>query len=311
MSIKRKEIVLHNLKNWVFIQYYINMLFENIYYPFGLKIIIPSSTFAMPGPSLLIGTALERIKKHRNEHNLLTEIVVNNSYLSYIGFSSLVGASGATEIGAAAGSYSYVPIKRLSPSKFIIEDDIVDYAKELARITAPHDINIRKILSYSLQELLRNIYNHADFETAYLMGQQYRNGTAEIAIVDDGKGVLRALRGRYPEITSDMEAVQYAIEPGVSSGSETQGNAGFGLYVLSEIGHRYGAFWLGSGKSALYINTSTTRKYTYSSNFIGTHVLLFFQYNQSRDFFKEFKEIVEIGEYKIGEKKKGLSKTII
>ena len=310
MPSETKKIEILDLRNWSRIAFYVNQLQSYVNYPYELQILIPSGVFAMPGPTLILGSVIQRIRKYRREHDLDTRVTVGNSYLSYIGFSWLVGAKNATEIGLPSGSPNHVPIRKLEMADLVCDDTVTKYASNLSEVISPNDNMVRMLLKYTIQELLRNIAEHSEFRISYLMGQRYRNGTAEIAIVDDGRGVTRALRGRYPEIASDSEAVEFAIEPGVTSGSESRGNAGFGLYVLSELGHRYGAFLLGTGSAAVYIKPSGRRIVTYNDGLVGTHVSLYYNYNSSKQFREVLREIVEAGERKTGSNTKSKSKTI-
>ena len=82
--------------------------------------------------------------------------------------------------------------------------------------------------------------------TCAVMAQRWDNGIAEVAIADRGIGVYRALSQAHKIETPD-EAVRQCLRPGISSGAQKQtgsqwDNTGFGLYVVSQLGKRYGSF---------------------------------------------------------------------
>ena len=74
--------------------------------------------------------------------------------------------------------------------------------------------------------------------------------------MDDGKGILSTLKMKYPELSSERDAIRAAMRPGVSGadfmGDNKYNNSGFGLYVLSEFARRYGSITIASGDDLIY-----------------------------------------------------------
>ncbi|MCX2781316.1 hypothetical protein [Microbulbifer thermotolerans] len=97
---------------------------------------------------------------------------------------------------------------------------------------------------------------------------------------------------------TDAEALELAIKPGVSrisanSGGNIFDNSGFGLYVLSEIGDRFGWFAIGSGRSRLIGNNGerVLEDFVFPGTFIGIQV-----FNRITNFSDVLSEIIRKGE---------------
>jgi hypothetical protein len=123
-----------------------------------------------------------------------------------------------------------------------------------------------KRISYCFREIIRNTFEHSGANECSVMGQKFEDtNNIEIATIDTGKGVLSALSNRH-KVNSIESALKLAIKPGISgadtSGSDEFTNSGFGLYVLSEIGRRFGKFLIGTkGKMMLIRNDGNPQFY--------------------------------------------------
>ena len=88
------------------------------------------------------------------------------------------------------------------------------------------------------------------------MAQRWVNGTAEVVIADHGIGIHQSLAACHATKTAE-ESLRLAIKPGISSAAHRAtgskwDNTGFGLYVVSQLGSRYGNFsLLSSGRMML------------------------------------------------------------
>jgi hypothetical protein len=109
-------------------------------------------------------------------------------------------------------------------------------------------------LGYGMSELSRNVVQHAASPIGGVAIAQYfpEDHRIQVAICDRGIGVRDALSSRYPEISSNMEALKLALLPHVS-GAIPEGpcasseNAGLGLFFSKEICWRSeGGFWIAS-----------------------------------------------------------------
>ncbi len=102
------------------------------------------------------------------------------------------------------------------------------------------------MLSYCFREIIRNAFEHAKVEKCSVMAQHWANGFTEIAIADRGIGILDSLGQAY-SVSDAPTALNLALQPGVSSALHMDmdsqwANTGFGLYLVSELGRRYGNF---------------------------------------------------------------------
>lgn len=205
-------------------------------------------------------------------------------YASHMGFfKSISGKINiGKEPGEATGNNNYIPITELDlnqihkneilSGKMIQMGDAIELnASELAKVLSRDNKEFHSLLTYLIRETLRNIPEHADCNSAWICGQFWCNGTAEIAIVDEGIGVLNSLkRNRIHRayIKSDEDAITSAIKAGISqsfqpaktsSSDDPWANSGFGLYMASEICKELdGSFCLASGKKFIDINSDGT-----------------------------------------------------
>ena len=173
--------------------------------------------------------------------------------------------------GEANGNRNYIPISELDISQihraeiengnFIEVGDAVEKESgRLSQILARDNQQIHILLTYLIREILRNIPEHAEVNKAWMCGQFWNDGTAEIAIVDEGIGVKRSLqknRAHSPYASNDEDALRMSIKAGISQAfnpgktnrsNELWANSGFGLFMASEICKRLdGSFYIASG----------------------------------------------------------------
>lgn len=134
-----------------------------------------------------------------------------------------------------------------------------------------------KHISYLISELLLNATTHAKrgqhsqrsaaWVCAQARGPQaHQPAEIEIAIVDDGCGVLYTLADQIDNKTSHPEAIQKAMQPLVScnlgvdfDGRETA-NQGVGLYVAHDMIERAGGSMLMVSGDGIYRPGATKRK---------------------------------------------------
>lgn len=156
-------------------------------------------------------------------------------------------------------------------------DAVTHYASQLAQFLL-HNKNIQpnteEILTYSLREIFRNVLEHSTANEIWCAGQYWqRNNTVELVILDNGVGIKNTItKNIYLRelINDDLQAIQYAMLPGLSGVAfKRKGtnptdygypeNSGYGLYVTSEICRNNGEFLIASGSSYLRL-TPTKRK---------------------------------------------------
>lgn len=134
-----------------------------------------------------------------------------------------------------------------------------------------------KRIAYCFREIIRNTFEHSNSATTSVMGQKYEDtDNIEFAAIDSGIGIIESLRKKF-KITSPEQALLLAIKPGISgadtSGNEFYSNSGFGLYVLSEIGKRFGKFSLGTDNKLMVLKKGHSPMF-FRSSLKGTVVSL-------------------------------------
>jgi hypothetical protein len=218
--------------------------------------------FVCPYGALVIANAIKHFSTSRRASGLKTSVQLGEklttgaiSYLRYFGFFRYINVAGEMNKESAPGGARYLPVKILNleslrPVKGTgqFQDTIETTSDSLARVIFPKtaDQSAIDMLSYCFRELIRNSFEHAQVATCAVMAQRWENGIAEVAIADRGIGVYRALSQTHKIETPD-EAVLRCLQPGISSGAQKQtgsqwDNTGFGLYVVSQLGKRYGSF---------------------------------------------------------------------
>lgn len=98
-------------------------------------------------------------------------------------------------------------------------DSIEKESAKLARVLSRNNQQAQALLTYLIREILRNIPEHADCETAWICGQYWSDNTAEIAIVDEGIGIKNSLQKNSTHrqyIETDEDALQFAVRAGIS-----------------------------------------------------------------------------------------------
>jgi len=175
------------------------------------------------------------------------------SYLSRVGFKPF------------AGYKDDFPRKRMDSDRLtnLLEvrnaDERVEAQSEVLDVLDIQHEGVRTVLGYCLEEMLRNVEDHALSPVHALLQAQYYDNRHEVvmAIADTGVGVLQSLSVRH-DVQDDESALKAALRPGVSGrNTRKQTNAGLGLTVSSalvtEVG---GMFQVASGDCVLEVRRS-------------------------------------------------------
>ncbi|MFA0969067.1 ATP-binding protein [Pseudomonas amygdali] len=206
-----------------------------------------------------------------------------HSYLMHLGFFDFINIQAGKLVGEATGSQTYLPITVIEKPQDAAKsgdleawyESIIQISRSLAGVLAGShdDSKDLRIYSYSIREIIRNVFEHSGASRCFICGQRWGNGAAEFAVVDEGVGVCTTLRTAY-DLKNDEEALITAINPGVSRTAgltkeeNIYDNSGFGLYLLSQLGSNFGWFMLGSAQAKVI---GAERKITASaSSFEGT-----------------------------------------
>jgi hypothetical protein len=181
-----------------------------------------------------------------------------------------------------------------------------DLSKVLSRAeeyTRDFNVEYEKTLRYVISELLYNTMEHGKryftrdglYEggpisdpagakqcPSVVQFTWYKNRQEMSFIVADiGVGIKKHLEGYYPPFAADVDALKFAIRPGVSgtfgSSDPYQGknNAGIGLYISSSIARRLRAdMYIISGNGALHISPRDMTSARLTHGWPGTFVLV-------------------------------------
>jgi len=215
-----------------------------------------------------------------------------NSYAAHMGFYQAFGLDHGKKPGEARGGQNYLPITRLSvnalhqaagyrPVGESVEKEAARISQVLLQKTDGPAVSRVK---YALTEIMRNVVEHSRADEIWYAGQCWPNlDCVEVAILDEGVGV-RASLGRNPKyrMNSDDDALRSAIRKGVSGAvvaadagraadsDDPWTNAGYGLFVVSNLCRTAGTFSIMSGNACLSMKAdeiTITR-----TNFVGTAV---------------------------------------
>lgn len=272
--------------------------------------------FARPAGAIYLAFWLRHLINSGNKNLIVPKpsglITIVQSYLSHIGFWRYFDDGCDMTSAPPKSRGKYLPF---TPINFPTLNDTLDSTKahraierqsrELARIITRIDENwdgLNRLLSYSLRETIRNVLEHAATDTCVVFGQNWANDVSEIVIADTGIGIAKSLRSAFT-VTNGQAALKLALRPGISSkltdsnGNEWDewDNAGFGLYMLSEIGRRLGQFLLMSdGHFVQQVRDS--RLFGRAVQPPGTLVAMKFEKISSADFRSLIEEIRLKGE---------------
>lgn len=276
-------------------------------------------TYSYPTAMLVAGAKLREwvMYRHKNRYTSYPIGINQNktvhSYLMHLGFFYFIYMEDGNRIGQARGSTRYLPITEIeipsyNPSQISLVDwhgNIAEQSRRLAGVlVGSHDDSEElRAYSYSIREIIRNVFEHSGATKCYICGQSWINGKAEIAIIDEGVGIFETISKAY-FVKNDEEAIKTALLPGASRTNSlnqeenTFDNSGFGLYVLSNLASSFGWFALGSGSARVIGLNSTERifePFSFPGTFIGIHLR-----SSPKNFRSVLKDIIEAGEAESG-----------
>ncbi|HLP83983.1 MAG TPA: hypothetical protein VK157_06500 [Phycisphaerales bacterium] len=241
--------------------------------------------WADPLGMLLVASAIRRFRTARlaaGTHCAILGKVTENSYLSWMGFYDAAGISGGKPTGHTHGKRKYLPITCIqfrelnNEAGASIHEQIYERSKRLAAIllqTGTRETKETLAIGYALREILRNVYEHSGAAKAYLVAQAWDSGIVEIAILDEGIGILKSLaRNATHRAYTDASAIILATAEGVTGAtskspdiadmaaweSQSYGvdpsrweNTGYGLYVLRKVSESAGSLHICSGDACV------------------------------------------------------------
>lgn len=197
----------------------------------------------------------------------------------------------ATNPGEAKGSARYLPIRALHRSelrrrpedRFVELGDLVQrHADDIAGVVSQDEgrsSDFFNSLSYSLRELIRNVFEHSGSDRMLYCAQYWpAKQKVEVCILDRGVGIRQSL-GLNPNFRfrTDKEALEMSLWPGVSgkthlpSASGEWANSGYGLYMTSRLSRHGGNSAIASGDACIVLSKSM-RKENFSTCLKGTAI---------------------------------------
>lgn len=249
---------------------------------------MPEKVFCGPFAMLLLASKIAYIRKKCPDLTVIFSGWEKHQYLAHMGFFSLCGYHHGKDLGEAWGSSRYLPITSLESSSLIEKDfdkyeemqDLlqrhVDRISEVISRDTTRQSSLFDVLSYSIREVFRNVFEHSEKQTLYYCAQYWPNsGKVEFAVADFGVGVRRGL-GLNPNFrfSTDKEALEYSLLPSVSGRthqprySSNWFNSGYGLYMTSRLARNGGNFVIASGDTAICLTPKT--KTNFRTSFRGT-----------------------------------------
>lgn len=231
-----------------------------------------------------------------------------HEYLAHVGFFQWLGISVGKVPGSLTGGATWLPVTTLARAE--LDQRITETGKPLGSViqqecerlarlvTQSNQFKVTAPLAYCLREVIRNVFEHAETDRCVFCAQKCFDGSIELAVIDQGRGIRRSLEERL-QFASDEEALRVALRPGVSRNpsKDTEnpwGNSGFGLFVLSEIGRELGTFRVVSGQAGLHLSGNETCAET--AAFGGTAIQLRFLRPKGANLANYIESIIARGE---------------
>lgn len=250
---------------------------------------LASLSWAEPLGALYAANSIRCFVQERRPSRVLVanfKTTACHSYLGHIGFFRAFGLDHGKAPGEAHGSSSYLPITEVDISDLKAEAFDTDRSlADLIHRKANDLVNIltqqkggdgREALVFAFREVLRNAVEHSESTKLWYSAQFWpKKDIATIALLDTGMGLRSSLyQNPYLQVKDDRDAIRFSLLPGISGrffkGSRLNrfDNAGFGLYMTSQLGHACGRFAIVSGSAGLRWNRSA--KTYFSANLEGT-----------------------------------------
>ncbi len=225
----------------------------------------------------------------------------NNDFLSHLGFYDLINVDFGKKLGEAVANNNYVPITKIKLDGDFY-NNIEEQANKLSNLLN-FDNDLQEFLKFSFTETIRNAYEHAMTSEVYVCAQKWATkDLVEIAIVDRGRGVARAMSRKFKDKT-ELQLMELALMPGVSAQTNHKflsvddywRNSGYGLYALDKLAEKYGgSFIICSGGVAIFKASNAERKL--STLFRGTAISVRIRTNTNNNFNQIRKQVILDGQ---------------
>lgn len=272
-------------------------------------------SFVEPFPTMMLAHGLRQLLAYRGRLRRKTTfrgLEVGSGpvgYLKHLGFFRFIGvpAGKHTDEAQFIGS-RFLPLTTIKRGQVenkgrVMQASVDLQAERLATVIFPgrEGQGPAMMLAYALREIIRNSFEHGKADHCMALAQRWNDGSAEIAIADYGIGIFNSLSPVMGYKTVP-EALSAALLPGITSqsvkGTSEWANSGFGLYVVSELGKKFGAFAVVSSGHILYFQGADQRIETIPV--IGTVVKLRVDTADAEYFPNILVNIVSEGERQLG-----------
>jgi hypothetical protein len=265
------------------------------------------------------------IRKNANK-KIMCRNHENKDYASHMGFFKAFNLDHGNAPGQAWGSSTYLPLTSLSiaeiqeeardewePEQEIIERKSKALSQKLSQ---QNDGNLVETLTYSIREIMRNIFEHSSATEIWYCAQYWpAYGNAEIAIIDEGIGIKESIRHNpFLQVDCDADAIQQSIMPGISSKnykgarvdrSNPWHNSGYGLYMTSRLCRNGGAIYIGTGNHGILLNQLGKTHFDLNHYCQGTVIKLVLSLSRLNELSQQLAVFRDEG-YKIASQIKGV-----
>lgn len=255
------------------------------------------------------------------------------SYGGVMQFFESIGIEYGFKVNSREGSKNHIPITVISresienrfkkrSTDFMTE--LISVSERIAEVIARDHKEANKILSFSIREMMRNIFEHSEDEKAIVCAQYWPSkDLVELAVSDYGIGVFASItknKDLSKIIKTNRKAIEMALLPGISKISSNEfrskrknpnDNSGFGLYLASELSVRLGGeFAMHSGDTLLRKTKSGTlvEEDLPASRLKGTTVMIRIKPTYLDKYTETFDELIEEGERYVEYYGKGIPK---
>lgn len=158
------------------------------------------------------------------------------------------GITGADNLAdrALPGS-TFIPLTRYSSADEL--NPVLTDALHHFTHHSVYETGVLEGIEWALNEVADNVLIHAGGVPGWLqLAEQPKKGLMEIVVADCGQGICSSLHQRFPDLADDREAIQRAVEKGVTRDPEVgQGNGLAGTLRIAVAANGWVNLYSGGG----------------------------------------------------------------
>lgn len=223
-------------------------------------------------PLVLAMTAAAGLEAKPDQRHCQELTAKSKHYLDRMKLFDLLDMPSKMEVTEHESAGRFIPLTQIKNS-----EDLSWFVTEmvpLLHLEPRHAQTIRYVVS----ELIRNVLEHARSPHGAIVAAQYyaKSNTIRIGIADRGVGVKKSISQSHA-VTTDMDAVQLALTPGITGTTAREGgtdiNAGAGLFFIKSIATVNKDFFVMYSGSSLYklLKSSSQRIRLFADPFKDRH----------------------------------------